>query len=586
MKKKEIVQILLLYCFCFAIISASKRNTRESNHKSIHFPSFSGIEKSTPNRRTDIYTPWRLSKQKQTRNKLNRSYVTQQNVEPLRKRSNVNIGSLRKQASVNVDPSYRHDNQITKRSRNGRVSSYEHDLASDFFGISTEEPVVNLVDNKGPVGTATSDFVDPFNDMIEEPSLSQYAYKSQHDQEIDDRQLSFEGAQKPGTGASRHQEIGLQLGKMSTDEQQHVREALRVTDDDTEVDQTKARILSYNNRLSKKKQQEKLMNSSNPYAYLNLPATQSVDIKPMKPKSEREEASISSFSQHVGDNNMASDHEAKEDAPEGKSSEKSVEVDFTPPSADAETVPTSVVEVKESENNNDKESQDAKAVDELTTIVSNALPDGDKSTGKGDEDTAVSASANGKQDGESKQSESVSSALIKETKNSSKEINNETSSTLLHDSKQQETNTSVAGQKPAESTSPSSLNQYIDIKEPNLKFSIALNGTENQTDRYIEKLENVIKLVKGMRSSPAGKTPDNNSVLNTFVNQPTPTVKHEVENPPLSPSSTTTLFTPYTTNDAADMKNSAKSKSPTLDIGYVRKLLELHGVTWSWFFCI
>ena len=531
MKKKATLIQILISCCSFVFLVQSTNARRPDHHKSDHSSYSSEIlGKSNAwlnaNRRADIYTSWRLPKQKRaTQYRQKKNNVINGNLIPLRRQINVGVEPLHRRKNTNTKSDSIHGNLITKRSRNGQTTSEENnDLPSDFFGLSIQEPVLRFVDGKGPVGTATSEFVDPFSDLIEEPPLSQYAYKPRT-QESEDSQTSFEGVKKPVASLQNHQRIGLPFGKISSEEQQHIKEALRVTDGDTETDQTKARILTYN-RVSKKKQQEKAMNSSNPYAYLNLPTTQSVDIEPVKTKSDREEAKISSFTQNATENTAG--HEGNEKhAPEDKSSEKSVEEDITPPSEDAETVSTNVVEVKEIEGNDN----DTKAVDELTTIVSNALSDNSKSTGKADDSKSVEASF-GKQQEENKHSlDEVSSSS---TKDFSKEIND---------------------QKPPESTNTSPSNQYIDIKEPNLKFSISLNATENQTDKYIEKLENVIKLVKGMKSSATGKALNDNQI--------TPTVKHEVENS--SPSSLLDIST--TSNESlVNMKDKEKSP-PLLNIG-------------------
>ncbi|XP_066924948.1 capping protein inhibiting regulator of actin dynamics-like [Clytia hemisphaerica] len=568
----------------------------------------------------------------------------------------------------NVDPYF---NKFKyKRSRNGAdVGNFANDLAGDMFGIHPQDSVRLMPDERnGPIGKATENFVDPFNDMVDEPQLNQYAYKPQpKDYRLDNNVVKeafqtepksykvplgpaedeMKEAYQPepkeirvplgptgdevyyttkdsvGTqnqpSADRsmsasdifHEQVSLQeprnsenkgnvqkrktsmnKGKKSASKKNpkpsvnEIKKLLQATDKDTEKGQEKGKMLKYIKKKHKKETKKKKKKVDNKqFAYLTLPDTQSVDITPMKPKQEEDDRE--EFTKAESDSTKTkiyamTNNEGNKAHHEPESDQKSpqiehkapseyaptTEVDTTPPSENAEVVPSEVVEVKESP----EDQQPRQGGDEMTTIVNTATasPTTSKITNNW---IAV----------DSNNSTLNNQAMLKnEPKKETSAVKSETVSSALNEGSPASSPNSIHmldQTKPAQAPLPPAPrpNKVIDIKEPDLNVSISFNTTDNQ-DRSVERLENVIKMVKGMKDGGAEPKPQQQPQPSALVNpnklflkeemgETVGETKHVVEVDPLK-----SLL------EAANMTNESQG-APEKDSSYVMHKGSLYKVT-------
>ena len=325
-----------------------------------------------------------------------------------------------------------------KRSRgpsfgNNDPRNYESGISSsDFFGIQADDSVrlMDYTDRTSPIGHAEN-FVDPFNDMIEERDVQQFAYnqnqkdsdeeRSRHHVTIQDEQRQIQDTPNQASPQIQNHDIHALVNEQkqiledaltshhTKHELKNIQASLHATDKDTETQQAKARIMAY---TAKHKDDNKMdvKNSSNPYSYLTLPDTQSVEINQKNYKNVHEESKESKESNNKNMRKVKSDsnyHLQKEEAPSSnkehhealKDEESSLPsktfasptnitisapLEDTPPDGNAEPVPTEVVEVKEANSDGGGGSESSglgpdikNAADEMASIVSSAMPSGD-----------------------------------------------------------------------------------------------------------------------------------------------------------------------------------------------------------------
>eukprot|EP00111_Clytia_hemisphaerica_P006755 TCONS_00019536-protein len=556
-----------------------------------------------------------------------------------------------------------------KRSRNGAdVGNFANDLAGDMFGIHPQDSVRLMPDERnGPIGKATENFVDPFNDMVDEPHLNQYAYKPQpKDYRLDnnvvkeafqtepksykvplgptedemkeayqpepkeirvplgptgdevyyttkdsvgtqnqpsaDRSMSASdifheqaSLQEPlnseNKGNVQERKTSVNKAKKSASKKnskpsvKEIKKLLQATDKDTEKGHEKGKMLKYIKQKHKKETNKKKKKVDNKqFAYLTLPDTQSVDITPMKPNPEEDDRE--EFTKVEGDSTKTkiyamTNNEGNKAHNEPESDQKSpqiehkapseyaptTEVDTTPPSENAEVVPSEVVEVKESP----EDQQVRQAGDEMTTIVNTAT-----------ESPTTSKITNNWIAIDSNNSTLNSQAMLKnEPKKETSAVKSETVSSALNEGSPASSPNSIHmldQTKPAQAPLPPAPrpNKVIDIKEPDLNVSISFNTTDNQ-DRSVERLENVIKMVKGMKDGgepkpqqqpqPSALVNPNKLFLKEEMGETVGEAKHVVEVDPLK-----SLL------EAANMKNESRA-APDKDSSYVMHKGSLYKVT-------
>lgn len=363
-------------------------------------------------------------------------------------------------------------------------------------------------------------------------------------------------AQRRQAREQRKKILENQLNGYHNKEMERIKASLRATAKDTETQQAKARIVAYTEKHKDDVKEKKV--DSNPYAYLSLPETQSVYITPSKQKMKhmkdedsnnepienisKEEDSkkgeqqegkekIKGVSPQQDENikmketsssskppkEMAkeeqnkktteNDSKEKEDIKQETSSPKlekdevkassdsstsknfasaSNETNLTPsedtPPDHAEVVPTEVVEVQEAPaegGSSELESGVKNAADEISSIVSSAM----------------ATSSAGDSGGEIKTSNNTNTVAPKEGQPPPPPPPPGATEDLHR----------LDQSAPGPPEPPPKPNKVINIKEPDLNVSISFNSTENQA-KYVQRLENVIKMVKGMdEPAPLGK---------------------------------------------------------------------------------
>ena len=340
-------------------------------------------------------------------------------------------------------PSLLNSNDL-RNYENGGISPSS---SSDFFGIQDDDSVrlMDYTDRASPVGHAEN-FVDPFSDMVEEKDVQQFAYnQNQEGGKGEVSRISLQDQMPPHQrqilnsptshdtspqiqNHNRHtlaNEQKLVLENALADhhtkhnEKNIIQASVRATDKDTETQQAKARIMAYTAKHKDDNEKNK-KNSSNPFSYLTLPDTQSVEItqKNYKSKQREDKESKESDNKDTSDikinqhqkeeeeaslkgqksSNKTQEHLLKDEEEPAPSPSKafassptnitiSTPLEDTPPDSNAEPVPTEVVEVKEAPDGNSESSElgsDIKnAADEMSFIVSSAMPSPANTTGLG-----------------------------------------------------------------------------------------------------------------------------------------------------------------------------------------------------------
>ena len=397
-------------------------------------------------------------------------------------------------------------NEFKEKRSGGNEDSrnYRGELFSDdFFGVQADDSVRLMdYDRTAPIGRAEH-FVDPFSDMIEEKDVQQFAYKQdQKHEESNDATLQEQTSpQNQGDSQKRVNEQKQILENVLKDhrkqEMENIKDSLRATEKDTETQQAKARIMAYTAKHKDDKKEAK--NNSNPFSYLTLPETQSVYITPSKQKNQKNQENESkennnmklvkeNFNQKQKENPKSVEPSSKLKKEESKTPDSPVNtqqfassanvtistpLEDTPPNPDnAEVVPTEVVEVKEAPDGESSglETEIKNEADEMSSIVSSIMP----TTSSDSTNTKTSNNTNNV---DPKEDQPTPTPPLPPGADS------------LHRLDQASPN-----QDPEPPPKP---NKIINIKAPDLNVSISFNSTENQA-KYVQRLENVIKMVKGM----------------------------------------------------------------------------------------
>lgn len=370
-----------------------------------------------------------------------------------------------------------HNNRLYKRTRANEQlqdNSFEGDLSSDIFGFSKQDPIrmdMQQIDDKTPIGRALNN-LDPFSDSSEEPDVNQYVSKQREEQEDVHAMTDFDVHRplqlslKP-TIRSYHHRKGL-----SPEEKNRMKLFLHATSSDTESKQT---ILAYH----KKQRDSDNKPTINPFSYLNLPETQSVEIQPTDTG-----VSLVSTKQDNKDSVkinkdpvtlIKSTETITESTNRGTTTKK---VEEKP-----ETTSSSVIEVKEMPEtpNAFNRTLDSNLTDSATTTIDN----------------------------DSKQNATITELPFVITKNTESPITSKKKSTSTSPSTTSTSAKTTTTNMPA----PAPPQQTIDIKDSDMHLSLALNSSENEA-KYIEKLENVIKLVKGIKKDATFVTSTTSSPTN------------------------------------------------------------------------